>query len=188
LDVLARHQALAAAKGLRPRIEHVQLLHRDDLPRLAAHGVIASMQPIHATSDYQMADRLWGARSRYAYAFKSVLRVGAVLAFGSDAPVETPDPLQGIYAAVTRQRPGGQPPGGWYADQRLTPEEAVHAYTRGAAYAAGEETVRGTLAPGQYCDLTILSEDIMAGPPAAILAARVLYTVVDGDIVHAAMR
>ncbi len=108
-------------------------------------GVIASMQPIHCTSDMLMAERHWGARCCGAYAWRSLLESGAVLAFGSDAPVEEPDVLRGIFAAVTRQREDGTPPGGWYAEQCLTAAEAVYAYTMGAAYASGEERIKGSL-------------------------------------------
>ena len=101
------------------RIEHAQHLHPADIPRFAALNVIASMQPIHATSDYKMADDLLGARARYAYAFKSLLNVGARLAFGSDCPVETLDPWVGIHAAVTRERANGEPRGGWYPEEKI---------------------------------------------------------------------
>ena len=118
------------------RIEHAQLLDPVDIPRFAQLGIVASMQPIHCTSDMHAAGRLWGARSRYAYAWRSLLDSGAALAFGSDAPVETPNPFVGIHAAVTRQDEHDQPEGGWYPEERLTVEEAVRAYTEGAALSA----------------------------------------------------
>ena len=169
----------------RPRIEHVQVLHPDDIPRLAALGVVASMQPIHTTQDMDNADRFWGARSRGAYAFGSLLRAGTVLAFGSDAPVETPDPLAGLFAAVTRQRPDGTPAGGWYPQERISLAAAVRAYTVGAAYAAGLEHEHGTLRPDAAADVTIIAPDIFNRPPRAILAARVSYTIIAGEVVYA---
>jgi len=140
LDAVEASRRAGDGVSLRHRIEHVQLLHPADVPRLARLGVIASMQPIHATQDMLLADALWGARSSGAYAWRSLLDAGAVLAFGSDSPVETLSVMHGIHAAVTRRRADGSPgPKGWYPAQRLTVTEAVRAYTAGAAYASGEE-------------------------------------------------
>jgi predicted amidohydrolase YtcJ len=171
--------------GLRPRIEHVQVLLPDDVRRLAELDVIASMQPVHCTSDMLAADANWGARSRYAYAWSSLLERDTILAFGSDAPVEAPDPIAGLHAAVTRQRADGQPEGGWYPAERLTAEEALWAYTWGAAYAAGEETLKGSLAPGRLGDVTVLSADPTAVPGPEILGIQVEYTIVGGRVVFA---
>lgn len=178
LDVLEK------APPLRHRIEHVQLLTPEDLPRLAKLGVIASMQPIHATSDMEMAERYWGReRCRWAYAWRSLLKEGTVLAFGSDCPVEPPDPLLGIHAAVTRRRLDGSPgPEGWFPEQRLRVEEAIKAYTWGNAFASGEEKIRGTLAPSMLADLTILSEDIFRTSPERIPTIEVLGTIVGGEV------
>jgi predicted amidohydrolase YtcJ len=184
LDAYAETRGLWSAAGVRPRIEHVQLLARPDLPRLAEIGVIASMQPIHATSDWEMAEAYWGGRSDGAYAWRSLLDSGAVLAFGSDCPVETLDPLAGIHAAVTRQRPDGTPEGGWYAEQRLTVHEAVRAYTWGAAYAAGEEEHKGSLAVGKVGDLVVLSDDIFSMAPEGLLGTRVVATVCGGRLAY----
>ena len=183
LDAFAATREHWVAKGLRQRIEHVQLLHSDDLPRLAQLGVIASMQPIHATADMAIADQFWGERSRLGYAWRSVLASGAALAFGSDCPVETLDVLRGLYAAVTRRREDGEPPGGWYPEQCLTLEEALHAYTLGAAYAAGREHELGSLAPGKLADITLLDRDILSLPPEALLQTSVRATIVGGAIV-----
>lgn len=167
------------------RIEHVQLLHADDVGRLARMGVVASMQPIHATSDMEMAERHWGRRCDLSYAWRSVLDSGACLAFGSDCPVETLDPLAGIHAAVTRRRADGLPgPEGWIPAQRLTVTEAVHAYTLGAAYAAGEGHLKGSLSPGKLADAVVLSRDILVCDPMEILETRVEMTVFDGRIVY----
>jgi predicted amidohydrolase YtcJ len=171
--------------ALRHRIEHAQITHPADIPRFASLGVIASMQPIHATQDMLIADRLWGARSAHSYAWRSLLDAGAVLAFGSDAPVETLNVLAGLHAAVTRRRADGTPgPNGWYGEQRLTMAEAVYAYTMGAAYASGEEMIKGSLAPGKLADLVVLSQDIFTIDPAAILETEVVGTMVGGAWVY----
>lgn len=184
LDAYATTRDEWARRGLRPRIEHVQVLTGPDIPRLAELGVVASMQPIHATSDMDMAEAYWGERSARAYAWRSLREAGTVLAFGSDCPVETLDPLAGIHAAATRQRPDGSPVGGWRSEQRLTVEEAVQAYTWGAAYAAGEERMKGTLAPGKVGDLVVLTQDIFRVAPAAIIETRVLATVCGGRLAY----
>ena len=186
LDAYAASRPVWYAAGLRPRIEHVQLLAPDDVGRLAGLGVVASMQPIHATSDMDMAEAHWGERSRGAYAWRSLLEAGTVLAFGSDCPVEALDPLAGIHAAVTRQRRDGTPAGGWRPEERLSVYEAVRAYTWGAAYAEGTEERKGCLAPGKVGDLVVLSEDIFRASPKGILDVHVVYTICGGSLVYAA--
>ena len=167
------------------RIEHAQLLHPDDIPRFARLGVVASMQPIHATSDMHAADRLWGARSRYGYAWRSLLDAGALVAFGSDAPVETPDPFAGIHAAVTRQDANDLPAEGWYPEERLTVEEAVRAYTESAARSAPYlPGVTGTLTAGSVADLLVLDRDIFAVAPQQIKEAKPLATIIGGEAAH----
>lgn len=169
-------------RGLRHRVEHVQLISPGDLPRMTRLGVIASMQPVHATHDWAMAERYWGTRTAFAYPWLSLLRAGVPLAFGSDAPIESFNPLLGLYAAVTRRHEADGSPGpdGWHPEQRLTLVQAVKAYTRGAAYAAGMEGVVGTLSPGLCADLVVLDCDIFELPPEALLEARVLRTMVGG--------
>ncbi|MCL4560574.1 MAG: amidohydrolase [Chloroflexi bacterium] len=180
LDIYAE-VAAHEPSGLRNRIEHVQLLHPADAGRLGQLGVIASMQPIHATSDMLIADRHWGKRSQGGYALKTQLKNGAVLALGSDCPVETLDPLVGIHAAVTRRRSDGSPgPEGWYPEQRLSVEEAVCGFTAGPAYAAGDEKRLGSLAPGKLADMTLLNQDIFSIDPMEILNVSVLGTIVGG--------
>ena len=180
----SQSQGLEHPPWLPDRLEHAQLLHPDDLPRLASLGVVASMQPIHATSDMVMAERHWGRRCDLSYAWRSVLDSGAHLAFGSDCPVETLDPLPGIHAAVTRRGPDGSPgPEGWIPAQRLTVTEAVHAYTMGAARASGETQVKGSLSPGKLADVAVLSRDVFAIEPMEILDVRVTMTIFDGRIV-----
>ena len=170
------------------RIEHVQLLHPDDVGRLAALGVVASMQPVHATQDCEMADRYWGDRCATAYAWRSLLEAGTVLAFGSDCPVEDLNPFVGIHAAVTRRRADGFPgPEGWYPRQRLTVEEAVRAYTLGAAYATGLEDRLGSLIPGKLADLVVLDRDIFTCDPMAIAETQVVATMIGGRFVYGAV-
>ncbi len=156
------------------RIEHAQHLHPVDLPRFGALKVIASMQPIHATSDYKMADQLIGARARYSYAWKSLLNAGAMLAFGSDCPVETLDPLAGIHAAVTRERANGEPRGGWYPEEKISVQDAVRAY------------LPSPLRRGAGGEVVVLSQDIFSIPPREILSTHVVCTIVGGKIVYAA--
>lgn len=181
LNVYAETLQKLGKTGLRNRIEHVQLIDSADCSRLAQLGVIASMQPIHATSDMEIADRYWGARSANSYGWKDQLKAGAVLALGSDCPVETLDPIQGLHAAVTRRRADGSPGvDGWYPEQRLTVAEAVRGYTAGPAYAAGLEDRLGRLAPGYLADLTIIDLDIYNIDPHEIMHAHVLGTMVGG--------
>jgi predicted amidohydrolase YtcJ len=180
-----RADAAASARSPHNRIEHVQLLHPADLPRLARLGLTASMQPIHATSDMDIAERHWGGRCATSYAWRSLLDHGTLLAFGSDCPVESPAPLAGIHAAATRRRPDGSPgKDGWRPEQRIAVLEAVRAYTEGAARACGREGDLGRIAPGTLADLTILDRDIAAVDPREILEAAVLATIVGGSFAY----
>ena len=142
-----------AWSGWRPRIEHAQCVHEDDLPRFAGAGVIASMQPMHAVADRELADREWGRRTRLAYAWGALRKAGATLAFGSDAPVEAFSPLRGIEAATTWRRQVG-----WHPELAVSRADALRAYTRGAAYAVGMEAALGALRPGRLCDATVVEE------------------------------
>lgn len=171
--------------ALRHRIEHVQCIHPDDLPRLAQLDVIASVQPIHATSDMAIVDRFWGPeRAPAAYPFRRLLDSGARLVFGSDGPIEPHAPLIGIHAAVTRRRADGAPgPEGWQGQERITVAEAVDAYTIWPAFAAGEESYRGSITPGKVADLVVLERNIFEIEPMEILGTRVEMTVVDGKVV-----
>ncbi len=183
LDVYEEAMSSAPRPALPYRIEHVQLLQPPDVARLARLGVVASMQPIHCTSDRDTAARLWGERCRYAYAWRSLLEHGALLAFGSDCPVETLDPLAGIYAAVTRQRADELQVAPWYPQECLTPAQALSAYTQGAAVAAGEGAIKGTLAPGKLADMVVLAKDILAIASQEILTTEVEMTIVGGALV-----
>ncbi|HEU0224772.1 MAG TPA: amidohydrolase [Steroidobacteraceae bacterium] len=171
----------------RLRIEHLQVIDDADIPRLAQMGVIASMQPSHAISDMLFAPaRLGRERLGRAYAWRKVLDAGAVLAGGSDAPVEQGDPLVEFYAAVARRTVEGFAGPEWGLDQRLTRAEALAALTTGPAYAAFEEGVRGTIEPGKWADLSVFSADLMSVPEAAILKARAVMTVIGGEVAWSA--
>jgi predicted amidohydrolase YtcJ len=177
------------AAGVRPeerfRIEHFQVVAPGDFARVARDGIIASMQPTHATSDmYWAEDRVGPERIKGAYAWRTVLNSGARLALGSDFPVEFVNPFFGIYAAVTRQDQKGWPAGGWYPDQKLTLAEAIRGFTKDAAYAAFEESSRGTIEPGRLADLTIVEGDLYAMPQSELFKAKVRYTVVGGETVY----
>ena len=169
------------------RVEHAQHVRREDFARFGKLGVIASMQPYHAIDDGRWAEKRIGhERARTSYAWRSMLDAGAALAFGSDWPVAPLDPLSGIYAAVTRATLEGRNPGGWFPEQRLTVEEALRAYTQGCAYAAFEEKDKGTISPGKFADLDVLSEDLFRIPPERIKGARVEITIVGGKVVYQA--
>jgi len=178
--------AFEKAQGSRPselrnRVEHAQIISLDDIPRFAELGVIASMQPTHATSDMNMAeDRLGPDRIQGGYAWRRLLDSGAVLASGSDFPVELPNPFYGLYAAVTRQNRGGMPEGGWYIDQGLTRAEALHSFTLAAAYAAHQEDRMGSLEPGKWADFIIVDRDYFDIPNSEIDDIQVIETWVGG--------
>ena len=176
----------AGASDTRFRVEHAQILDEADIPRFAQLGVVASMQPTHCTSDMPWVDARVGAERSVegAYVWRKLLSAGAVIASGSDAPVESVNPLWGIYAAITRQDHQGNPPGGWHPDQRMTMDEALRSFTLGAAYAAFEEDMKGSLEVGKLADLVVWSDDFLAAgsPPAVLLTAKADVTVVGGRI------
>jgi hypothetical protein len=184
----AVHQALNALeksgkKSLRNRIEHIQLILTKDLKRFAQLNVIASVQPIHAPSDRDIADKYWGKRCKLAYPYNSLIKNGAKLVFGSDMPIENLSPLKGIHAAVTRKKEKDEK-GTWHPEQRVSVNQAVHAYTLGAAYASHEEKVRGSIQVGQLADLVVLSQDIFQIDPDEISQVEVLATIFDGKFVY----
>jgi len=196
------------AKDPRLRIEHAQVLAPNDIPRFHQLGIIPSMQPTHCTSDMYWAEaRLGPTRIRGAYAWRSLLNTGAIIPGGSDFPVESPNPLFGIYAAITRQDRQGRPrnaeevraffqlsaegitdtaafDGGWYVSQKMTREEALRAFTSWAAYAGFQENLLGSLEPGKLADFVVLSKDIMSTPPLEILNTIVERTVIGGKEVY----
>jgi len=184
-NVIDAYTTAGVSAGDRYRVEHLQVIAPTDVPRLVARGIIASMQPTHATSDMPWAERRLGPeRVKGAYAWRTVLNAGGRLALGSDFPVEDVSPFFGIYSAVTRQDHEGNPPGGWYPDQRLTLAEAIRGFTKDAAYAAFEESSRGTIEPGKLADLTIVDGDLFAMPASELYKANVRYTIVGGEIVY----
>ena len=169
------------------RIEHAQVLSPEDLPRLAAMHVIASMQPTHATSDMPWAeDRLGPHRINGAYAWRKLRDSGARLALGSDFPVESVDPRFGLYSAETRSDAQGQPRGGWHPEDKLTPYEALRGFTLDAAYAGFAESEVGSLAPGKRADFVVLADDPLAVDPARLRGLAVKATYVDGKAVYTA--
>jgi predicted amidohydrolase YtcJ len=175
LDAFAETRDEWAPRGLRPRIEHAQLLAWEDVPRFAEIGVAASVQFSHAPSDRDLADRYWAGMTDRAYAYRSLWEAGAVVANGSDAPIEDLDPLAGIRAGVLRD---------WHPQQRLSVEQALEATTLTPAWLAGEERRRGKLLPGFLADLVVLDRDPVACPAEELADVRVVATMVAGRWVH----
>jgi hypothetical protein len=167
--------------GLRPRIEHAQLLAPEDLPRFARLGIAASVQFSHAPSDRDLADRFWGGLDSQPYAFRSLLESGAVLANGSDAPIEELDPLAGIRAGVARTLDDREP---WRPEQALTVEQALHATTVAPAWLARDEHRRGQLVPGRLADLVVLDRDPFECEPEELAEVQVVATMLGGAWTH----
>lgn len=167
------------------RIEHAQIVAPEDFSKFKQYSLIASMQPTHATSDMLWsADRVGPERIKGGYAWQTLMHLGVHVPSGSDFPVEDPNPLLGFYAAITRQKPDGTPPGGWFPDQRMSRAEALRSWTIEGAYAAFEEERKGSLEPGKLADFVILSGDIMTMPAGQIPQVRVVTTVAGGKIVY----
>jgi predicted amidohydrolase YtcJ len=187
LDVF---EAVAKANGKRDRrdrIEHAQVVALDDLPRFAKLNVMASMQPSHQTTDMRWAEsRVGPERIKGAYAWASLEKSGARLAFGTDYPVEVVSPFRGLYACVTRQLPDGTPAGGWQPQEKISLQDCIRAYTSGSAYAEFEEGKKGELKTGEYADFLILSQDLTKVPPSDYVKTEVLRTVVGGRTVYEA--
>ncbi|NNM75969.1 amidohydrolase family protein [Sphingomonas sp. ID1715] len=191
----ANAQALSAIEEIAPsykddrrwRIEHVQIVDPADIPRLGRNGIIASMQPVHETSDWRMAEaRLGPNRLAGAYAWQSILRAGGKLAFGSDVPVESPNPFSGMAAAITREDPSGQPFGGWQPQERVSREVALAGFTTGAAYAGFADDRIGMLQPGYRADFLLVDADPLESTPAQLRTTKVLETWVGGERVYVA--
>jgi predicted amidohydrolase YtcJ len=181
LDLLERLPRVA----LPHRIEHFQCIHPDDLDRAARAGIVASMQPAHLLTDIPLVDRHWGGRGRGAYAFRSLLRRGTSVVFGSDVPVASLDPREGVFAAMERRAADGAPRQGWRAEERLRFEEVVRAYTEEAARASGTERRLGRLAGGMEADFVAWEVDpaVERGDGAAFRAGRAVLTVIGGRVV-----
>ena len=190
LDVFEAVRRREAELGIpraarRHRIEHVQVIQAEDMPRLAALDVAGAVQPIHATQDMHLVDAYWGARGATAYAFRSLQARGVRLAFGSDAPVESPNPFVGLHAAVTRRRADGTPgPEGWYPAQRLERAAALRGYTTDAAYLEGMDRITGVIAPGYGADFFVPDRDLLQCAAEELLQASSRLTVVGGQCVH----
>lgn len=185
-DQLRKYEIENDLPHRRHRIEHVQVLHPDDLDRLGKMDIVASMQPIHAISDMKMADEFWGLeRAKNSYAWRTQLDNGARLAFGSDAPVDMPNPFLGLHAAVTRRRPDGSyGADGWNAEQKLSMAEAWEAYTLGPSYAAYMEDRLGRLAPNYIADLIVLEKNPFTCDPDELLTMQSSATMVNGEWVY----
>ena len=181
LDALERVRAIPTP--LPHRIEHAQLLRASDIPRFAASRIVASMQPCHIPGDIDAAERYWGKRSRWAYPVRSLLRTGASVIFGSDAPVETADVMFGLCAAVRRQTRDGRPPAGWYRrEEGVGRLAALRAYTLEPARATAEAGLKGKLLPGYLADIVVLSEDVLHIPLRNLIRPRVALVLVGGRI------
>ncbi len=182
LDVFEEVRGTDPGRHAVLRVEHAQVLRPEDIARFGRLGVVASMQPIHLLGDTTVARRYWGSRSRYAYAFRSILDTGGTLAFGSDAPIEDPDPIKGIHAAVTRRSHlthGAMP---WNAAECITVAEAIDAYSAGAALASGTEMETGRIRHGMRADLTVLDRDITSVDTDSLPDAKAILTVVNGRV------
>jgi len=184
LNVLEKIREFEKKLGYPPlphRIEHVQLIDPADVPRLALLNITASMQPIHAISDMEMADKYWGKRTAYSYASQLQFQQGARVIYGSDAPVDSPNPFWGIHAAVTRQKADGFPgPDGWHPELRVPRDRAIEAYTTGPAAAAGRSKLQGRLAPGSWADCIVLEKDPFTCAPSELLEIKPVGTMVSG--------
>jgi predicted amidohydrolase YtcJ len=187
MDVFERVQSeVPGARNLRMRNEHAQILDAAEIPRFARLNVIASMQATHATSDMPWVPaRIGPARTEEgAYVWQRLIKTGVVLANGSDFPVEEPNPMLGFYAAVTRQTPAGQPPGGWMPAERLSREETLKSFTWNAAYASHSEKDFGSLEVGKLADMVMVSKNVMTVDPKEILSTEVLMTFIGGEVVY----
>lgn len=187
LDSFAAAYKLHGGENLRNRVEHAQIVAPSDIPRFVQLKLVASMQPTHATSDKNMAvQRIGKERMKGAYAWRTFLDQGTVVAGGSDFPVESPNPFYGLHAAITRQDHQNQPPGGWYPEQAMTRLEAFRAFTLSAAWAAHEEKTMGSLEPGKWADFIVVDRDIFTIPAKDIWSTKVLQTWVGGKQVYSA--
>jgi len=184
LDAFEKAVGANGPRDRRFRIEHAQVVRKQDLVRYKALGVIASIQPSHCIDDMRWAEKRIGrARARDSYNFRSFTAAGIPVAFGTDWFVEPLDPRLGLYAAVTRELPAGGPPGGWFPEEKITLEEALDLYTRGSAYAEFAEGEKGTLERGRLGDVVVFARDLFGMEPREILATPVDLTIVGGRIV-----
>jgi len=185
LDVFESVSRVNGPRDRRDRIEHAQVIAPEDIARFGTLHVIASMQPSHQTNDMRWAEQRVGPeRVKGAYAWNSLEKTGAALAFGTDYDVEPINPFRGLYACVTRELPEGGPSGGWQPQEKISLDDCLRAYTSGSAYAQFDDGKKGELKVGQYADFIILSQDITKATPKDLLSTEVLQTVVGGHTVY----
>jgi len=185
LNAIEKAQQVNGKRDSRHRSEHAQILIDSDIPRFAKLGVIASMQPTHCITDKRFAEKRIGLeRCKGAYAWQRLLQAGAQIAFGTDWPVEPIDPLEGLYAAVTRKDRAGEPGDGWFPDQKLSMEKAIELYTLGSAYAEFMEDRKGMIKKGYLADIVIFNNDLLTIPHNEIMTSKVDHTIVGGKIVY----
>lgn len=183
--VYKKLEEIFPSKDVRPRIEHLQVISPDDLQQIGNSRIIASMQPIHCTSDMYWAEqRLGSKRAEFAYAWRKIIDSGLIIAAGSDSPVESPNPLLGIFSAITRQDLKGYPEGGWYSQNKMTLSEAIITYTINGAKASFTENILGSIEPGKFADFVVLDKNIFEIPYSEIPSTRVLMTWVGGEMVY----
>jgi predicted amidohydrolase YtcJ len=183
LNFFGRKYAVSKKLGLKHRIEHAQVLRKSDIPKFKKYNVGVSVQPVHIIADRDLADKHWGKRSKYAYPYNMLLKAGAQMGFGSDSPIEDPNPFMGIYSAVARKRPG-EDKQTWYPEQKLTVKQAVKSYTIGSADICGWQGKSGILAEGARADFVVISDDIFKIKQDEIPDIKVLATIVDGRVVY----
>jgi predicted amidohydrolase YtcJ len=189
LNAIEKAEQINGRRDRRDRIEHAQTLISADIPRFASLGVIASMQPTHCITDKRFYEKRVGAeRCKEAYAWRSLVKNGATLAFGTDYQVEPLNPMEGLYAAVTRKERLGEPGDGWFPEQKLTMEEAIKYYTYGSAYAQFMDNRKGMIRKGYLADIVIVDKDLLSIPENEIMKTRVDYTIVGGKVVYASGR
>ena len=185
LNAFEKAREVNGIRDSRHRIEHAQILTDEDIPRFAQLGVIPSMQPTHCITDKRFAEKRIGLeRCQGAYAWRRLLDAGAKIAFGTDYAVEPLDPLEGLYAAVTRKDRAGEPGDGWFPDQKLAMEEAIELYTAGSAYAEFMEDRKGLIKKGYLGDVVIFDRNLLIIPDDQIMSAKVDYTIVGGKVVY----
>jgi predicted amidohydrolase YtcJ len=185
LNAIEKAEQLNGRRDSRHRIEHAQTLASNDIPRFASLGVIASMQPTHCITDKRFYEKRVGKeRCKEAYAWRSLVTSGATLAFGTDYQVEPLNPMEGLYAAVTRKDRLGESGDGWYPEQKLTMEEAIKYYTWGSAYAQFMDDRKGMIRTGYLADIVILDRDLLIIPENEIMKTKVDYTITGGKVVY----
>jgi len=184
LNIFSEFDSIPRQVPIPDRIEHVQILRPDDIPRLAQLGLTASVQPPHVLDDMTLVDKVWGERGKYTYPFRSLLNAGTLLALGSDAPVAKENPWFGIHAAVNRRKPSGYPENGWHPEQNLSVKESIEGYTLAAAKSIGQEKKQGSLDVGKLADVIVVDRDIFNVDPMTLADTQVLLTIFNGEVVY----